>query len=281
MGNKLLVIGGSGELGSQILRKSRGRELFSTYYSKNNKIGGNVSFRLDVRDRKQVRNLFYKLEPDVVVNASVSDRTIRNQSDKDAMESIIDGALNVAKGGKNIGARTIHISTDLVFDGTQGNYKESSPVSPLSFYGKCKAEMEERLLALDYDLAVVRTSLIITFDPMGHQVSWIFNALSQNEELRLYTDEYRSPILGEDLARAIINLSRTNYCGLINIAGPEPMNRYQLGCIIADYYGLDKGLIIASSSKESENQRPQNCTLNSLQAYDLLGLQCRKISEIS
>ena len=281
MGNKLLVIGASGELGSQILRKSAGTELFSTYYSRNNVIGGNGSFRLDVRDMKQVESLFYQLKPDTVINTSVSDRSIGNKNEKDARQSIVDGALNIAIAGKKTGARTIHFSTDLVFDGTLGNYRENSPVNPFSIYGKCKAQMEEGLLALDCDLAVVRTSLIITFYPMGHQVSWIVNALRRNEELKLYTDELRSPILGEDLARAIIDLLQTNFRGLINIAGPEPMSRYQLGCLIADYYRLDKKLLKPVLSGDSNTERPLNCTLDSLWAYTLLGLKCRKISEIS
>ena len=71
--------------------------------------------------------------------------------------------------------------------------------------------------------------------------------------MRLFTDEYRSPILGEDLAGAIIELSQTNFCGLLNIAGTEPMNRYKLGSIIADYYGLDKDLIRPALSTETRN----------------------------
>ena len=140
--------------------------------------------------------------------------------------------------------------------------------------------MEERLLGLDYDLAIVRTSLIVTFEPMGHQVSWIVNTLGKNNELKLFTDEYRSPILGEDLAESILRLSHTKFRGLINIAGPESMNRYELGLKIAVCMGLDKNLLRPVLSIDINAERPLNCTLDSSIAYSYLKFKSRKISEV-
>lgn len=177
MGNKFLIIGGSGELGSQIIRQCKSQDICSTYYSDEKAISDSSVHRLDVRDFQSVNNLVSELRPHFIINTSVSDRSIKNLSNENAWSAIVDGAVNIAKTGMAVAARTIHISTDLVFDGTRGDYDESSTVNPLSFYGRCKAEMEARLLGFGFDLAIVRTSLIVTFKPMGHQVSWIINTL--------------------------------------------------------------------------------------------------------
>lgn len=280
MGNKFLLIGASGELGTQILKLLKPTEVYTTYYTRNTNFKSS-SCHLDVTDRASVERLVRELKPATVIDASISDRSIKGLDRSKARRAIVEGAINVAESSAGIGARSVHISTDLVFDGMAGNYLENSPTNPLSFYGKFKAEMESVLLGLQYNLAIVRTSLIITFDPMGHQVSWIVNSIQNNNVLKLYTDEFRSPILGNDLARAVLELSGTDFNGLINIGGPESINRYSLGLKIADYMGLDSRLIKPVLARESKQIRPLYCTLDSSAAYSLLKSKINKISEIA
>ncbi|NIP29467.1 MAG: sugar nucleotide-binding protein, partial [Candidatus Dadabacteria bacterium] len=124
---------------------------------------------------------------------------------------------------------------------------------------------------------IVRTSLIVTLDPMGHQVSWIVNSIKNNIKLSLFTDEYRSPIFGQDLAKAILELADTDYRGLINIAGPEALNRYELGCGIANYFGLTTELLKPVEAKQLGLTRPSNCTLDSSKATNMLNTHIRSI----
>jgi len=188
MSKKLLVIGGSGELGYQIIRNSDSWKTFSTYHSNNLELKNLKSFKLDIRNKNEVEGLITNLKPHVVINCAVSDRSIKNiANENDKKTAIVKGALNIARSCNNIGCRSVFISTDLVFDGKKGNYIESDTPDPLMSYGRYKAQMERELLALDYDLVIVRTSLIITLEPMGHQVSWIVNSINNNIELNLFT----------------------------------------------------------------------------------------------
>jgi dTDP-4-dehydrorhamnose reductase len=224
MSKELLVIGGSGELGYQILRNCDSRNTFSTYHSNDLNLRNLKSFKLDITNKNGVEDLITKLKPQVVINCAVSNRSLRNITEEDDKKmAIVQGALNVASSCNKIGSRSIFISTDLVFDGKKGNYTESDTPNPLMSYGMYKAQMERELLALDYDLVIVRTSLIITLQPMGHQVAWIVNSLKNNQTLNLFVDEYRSPIFAEDLAKAILELAETDCRGIINIAGPEAL----------------------------------------------------------
>ncbi|MCH7926760.1 MAG: SDR family oxidoreductase [Candidatus Dadabacteria bacterium] len=281
MSKKLLVIGGSGELGYQIIRNSDSWKTFSTYHSNNLELKNLKSFKLDIRNKDEVEDLITRLKPHVVINCAVSDRSIKNIANEDDKKiAIVKGALNIARSCNKIGCRSVFISTDLVFDGKKGNYTESDTPNSLMSYGRYKAQMERELLELDYDLAVVRTSLIITLEPIGHQVSWIVNSLKNNVELNLFTDEYRSAIFGQDLAKAILELAENDYTGIINIAGPEALNRYQLGMNIANHFRLDTNMLKPVKAEDLGIERPLSCTLDSSKANKILKTKIRRLSDL-
>jgi len=281
MSKKLLVIGGSGELGYQIIRNSDSWKTFSTYHSNDLNLKNIKSFKLDITNKNEVEGLITKLKPHVVINCAVSDRSIKNiVNENDKKISIVKGALNIAHSCNKIGCRSVFISTDLVFDGKKGNYTESDTPNPLMFYGRYKAQMERELLGLDYDLVIVRTSLIITLEPMGHQVSWIVNSINNNIELNLFTDEYRSPIFALDLAKAILELAELDFKGIINVAGPEALNRYDLGKKIANYFKLDANLLKPVKAERLDIKRPLNCALDSTKAKFLLNIDFTKLTNL-
>jgi len=281
MSKKLLVIGGSGELGYQIIRNSDSWKTFSTYHSNNLELKNLKSFKLDIRNKDEVEDLITKLKPHVVINCAVSDRSIKNIANEDDKKiAIVKGALNIARSCNKIGCRSVFISTDLVFDGKKGNYTESDTPNPLMSYGRYKAQMERELLGLDYDLVIVRTSLIITLEPMGHQVWWIVNSLNNNQALNLFVDEYRSPIYGEDLAKAILELTELDFKGVINVGGPEVLNRFELAKKIANHFKLDTNLLKPVKAGQLDVKRPLNCTLDSTLAKNMLDAHLKPISEI-
>jgi dTDP-4-dehydrorhamnose reductase len=281
MSKKLLVIGGSGELGYQIIRNSDSWKTFSTYHSNSLNLKNIKSYKLDITNKNEVEGLITKLKPHVVINCAVSDRSIKNIANEDDKKIVIvKGALNIARSCNKIGCRSVFISTDLVFDGKKGNYTESDTPNPLMSYGRYKAQMERELLGLDYDLVIVRTSLIITLEPMGHQVSWIVNSINNNIELNLFADEYRSPIFALDLAKAILELAELDFKGIINVAGPEALNRYDLGKKIANYFKLDTNLLKPVKAEQLDIIRPLNCTLDSTLAKNMLDAHLKPISEI-
>jgi dTDP-4-dehydrorhamnose reductase len=137
-------------------------------------------------------------------------------------------------------------------------------------YGQAKADMERALLKMDTDVVLVRTSLILTLEPMGKHVRWIADALRRGEQLDLFTDELRCPIWNDELAAALLELASLDYRGLLHVAGPEVTHRYALGLAIADHFDLDSSLLTPTLSAESGLNRPLDCTLDSARAYSLL-----------
>ena len=276
---RLLVVGGSGELGRQIVAAAGAWEVHATFLTHPPSAPGAIWHQLDIADRQAVRALVAQVGPAAVIHAAVSGHTqARAASDADFRTAIVDGGRYVAEAAAEAGARCIVISTDLVFDGVRGNYAEEDPPNPIMLYGQAKADMERALLALETDLAIVRTSLILTLEPAGKQVDWIVAALRRGERRILFTDELRCPVWSDELAAALLELARLDYRGLLHVAGPEATHRYALGLALAAHFGLDPAPIVPCLSAASGLNRPLNCTLNSSRAYALLKTPIQGVS---
>ena len=128
----------------------------------------------------------------------------------------------------------VFLSTDLVFDGRTGNYDETAPVNPLSVYAETKAAAEQVVLA-NPKHTVIRTSLNGGTSPTGDRGfnEQMRRAWQAGQTLRLFTDEFRSPIPAEVTARAIWELAAQNKPGLYHVAGSERLSRWQIGQLLA------------------------------------------------
>lgn len=268
---RLLVLGGSGELGQQVVLAASEWDVHATYFTRPGRASNAAWHRLDVTDRQAVHRLIAQLRPDAVIHTAVSDRDrAKFSSDADFHAAVVDGARVVTEAAAEVGARCSILSTDLVFDGKQGNYTEEDPPNPMMPYGQAKADMEGALLAMGTDLVVVRTSLILTLEPMGRHVTWIVDALRRGERRDLFTDELRCPIWSDELAAALLELAVLDHRGLLHVAGSEVIHRHALGMALVNFFALDSSLITPALSAESGLNRPLDCTLNCSRAYAML-----------
>jgi len=133
------------------------------------------------------------------------------------------------------GVSFVFFSTDLVFDGAQGNYRETDPVSPLHLYGETKAAAEQIVLGNSRHL-VLRTSINGGTSATGNRS---FNeqlriALQQGRGMTLFTDEFRSPIPVVVTLRALWELVNKNCGGLYHVAGAEKLSRWQIGRLLLE-----------------------------------------------
>jgi dTDP-4-dehydrorhamnose reductase len=170
--------------------------------------------QLDVRDEDAVMRCFLKHGPDVVVH------TAYVMGDE---ATIVRGSANVALAAHRVGARLLHLSTDLVFDGEHGApYSEDDEPRPVMTYGQHKLEAEQLVRRLHPRALIVRTSLL-TGPPAGQQ-----EALARRDDVTFYEDEIRSPVRVGDLAAALLELAATDVSGVLHVAGPEALSRAEL-----------------------------------------------------
>ena len=135
-------------------------------------------------------------------------------------ETVVRGSRAVAAAAHRAGARLIHLSTDLVFDGEQGApYTEDLEPRPVGDYGAAKLEAERLVARAHPQALLVRTSLL--YGKPGPQ-----EALALSDGVELYTDEIRCPTRVEDLAAALLELLELELSGLLHVAGPDAVSRF-------------------------------------------------------
>ena len=142
----------------------------------------------------------------------------------DEWSTNVDGSAAVARATR--GRRLVHVSSDVVFDGTRGRYREEDEPAPVNSYGRSKAEAERRVLELHDAPLLVRTSLIYGGAEPGPQ-----ERLAR-EGTRFFVDEIRSPVHVADLAEALLELVTLDVSGPLHVAGADDVSRYDLAKLL-------------------------------------------------
>jgi dTDP-4-dehydrorhamnose reductase len=240
---KLLITGGSGDLGSVLSQKAvaAGYDVTATYVTRPQRIKAGKPLQLDLTERNAVQQALDTVQPDVIIHTAVNMVNPRQQ--------IVTGAYHLSKlSPKN--TQIIFISTDMIFDGTKAPYRDDDPPSPLSAYGQAKAEME---MMADH---VARTSLIYDFVAGNKQVDWMLEKISKGELCKLFTDEVRSPIWVVNLAEALIEMINLPLKGILNIAGPRRMSRLELGQGLLETLGYEPTKYVEETSQAGTGRAP-------------------------
>lgn len=263
----MLVTGGSGYLGRWVAElASEDWDVVATYASRPDDLDGVGWRQLDIREADAVSSLVEELQPQVIVHTAAL-----NPGQGNDFETVnVAGTANVANGAAATGSRLIHISTDMVFDGRDGDYTEEDTPNPLNEYGRTKALAEKAVAASGANAVVVRTSLIYGWRPtVSRAAQWMIDTLDSGEIVRLWADEIRCPIWVESLAAAVVELAPLNYTGPLHVAGEQKMSRYDFGIALLRFHNVDKGPIFAIPSPPGQ-LRPLNCTLDTSRARKLL-----------
>lgn len=274
MRTKLLVTGASGFLGGTVCASARagGCDVRATHRSR--EADGIPSVELDVRDAAAVDALVDVERPDAVIH------TAYVQDGDAAWATNVEGSANVARAARRIGARLVHLSSDVVFSGTGPRpLREEHPLAPVNAYGASKAEAERLVAAIDPTAAIVRTSLI--YGGPGH-------APSKHEELAVaaargevawtfFGDELRNPVQVGDLAAALLELAEQKHAGPLHVAGAEAVDRFAFACLCARAAGEPVDRLRSAPAPPG---RPKDLTLDVSRAQALLRTRLRGVREV-
>lgn len=263
----ILTTGSNGLLGQKLTEKilAEGRvKLVATSKGTNRYPvkGGYGYAEMDILNAAQVREVIETYSPDAIVHTAAmtnvdtceANKALCRQLNVDAVQTLISICEE-----KNI--QLIHLSTDFVFDGADGPYKEEDAVNPVSYYGESKVLAEALLKNSKVNWAILRTILLygISSDmSRSNIVLWAKAALEKASPFNVVNDQWRMPTLAEDLAEACLLAVEKNAKGIYHVSGKDYMSIADLVRKVADYWGLDQSFIneISSTSLNQMANRP-------------------------
>ena len=203
---RIIIFGATGLLGKELVREWSG-----------NAVTGLGSRDVDIRDADRVQRVVQEMRPNwIVLTAAYTDVDGCESNPELAFAVNCDGAVNVAKAAKDVGARLVFLSSDYVFDGKKKTpYEAGDERNPQSVYGRSKAEAEIKLLELIPDCCIVRTSWLFGIGGKCFPDT-ILKLAASRPALDVVNDQRGAPTYAVDLARAIIQLCRKNGAWIVH-----------------------------------------------------------------
>jgi len=273
---RVLITGASGLLGSKIaeLAVKLGYEVYSGYLTHEPTHG--TPLKLEVRDIDALRRIFDKVKPEVVIHTAALTDVDKCEIDKELAWNInVEGTRNVAELSKRYEAFLVYVSTDYVFKGDKGMYRETEEANPVNYYGLTKLEGERRVIDILDEYCIARSSVIYGSRPASGKVNfalWIIERLRRGEAVNVLRDQWNSPTLNTNLAEMIIEIAERKLIGIYHLAGATKVSRYEFASMIAEVFDLNKELIrpVTMNRLEWIAPRPRDSSLDVLKAMKTL-----------
>jgi dTDP-4-dehydrorhamnose reductase len=273
-----LITGASGQLGSHVVRLLSRDDVRAAILALTGRqdrgTSGVPAQAIDLADHTALHACAMAFRPTHVVHLGAMTAVGECLTRPEDAERINTGATRVlSKASAAVGARLVFSSTDMVFDGDHAPYVETDQPHPLSHYGRTKVAAERTLAGLAHTL-VVRIPLLYGLPCNGRETTFTSQlaALRSGQPLRLFTDEFRTPVWLADSARALIALARSDLTGIIHLAGPQRLSRYELVAQCARLLGVDRPNLapISRLAAAAAEPRPADLSLDGRRCAALL-----------
>jgi dTDP-4-dehydrorhamnose reductase len=239
----------------------------------------NFNFRtLDYTNKEAVELIFLQVKPDSIVHCgAISSPDECEQNKEAAFLNNVTGTIHLLSASAKTKSHFIFLSTDFVFNGDKGLYKEDDKREPVNYYGQTKLLAEDEVMNYQYDWSIIRTVLVYGKAVTGKQ-NFVTNSakcLHTEQPLKIFEDQVRTPTYVEDLAGSIVAIVEKRAKGVYHIAGDDFRTLYQLAIEIAQYFNLNSAPINPIKEKDLNlpARRPKKTGLDSSKAKKELGFQ--------
>jgi len=280
---KVLVTGGSGLLGSSLIYLLRDTFKTSFVYNEHKvELDNAVGMGLDLTDKERTLRVVAKLKPGCIIHtAALISTDYCEANPKKAEEVNVGVTKTLALAVKKNNSKLVYVSTDYVFDGKGGMYTEEDTPNPLNVYGKTKLDGEKIVLENEGNL-VIRTSIYgWNIQKKFSFAEMVINKLANNEEVPIFTDQFSSLMLTNNLAEALAEMIKKEKVGLFHIASDERISKFDFACKVAKVFNLEKNLIKPIKTKDLnlKAERPLDVSLNVTKAKIELDVKLLNIKE--
>lgn len=250
---RILITGSNGLLGQKLvdlLHENQEVELVASSRGENKLKDVYPQLRfvaMDVTDAQQVKQVIAAEKPTHIIHTAAMTNVDQCETDREnCWKQNVDAVEHLVRACEEHHIHLVHLSTDFIFDGKAGPYKEEDEPNPISFYGESKLAAENIVRQSSCKWAIVRTVLVygIVHDyGRSNIVLWVKNSLESGKKIQVVDDQFRTPTLAEDLAMGCWLVVKQNATGIYNISGKELYTPYDMAIQVADYFKLDRALI--------------------------------------
>lgn len=282
---KLLITGGSGFVGGFIIEKAQSKyKVHAAYFTNIIQYKLIQTHKINLAIKEEIQSLLRQIKPDIIIHtAAISNPDFCEQRQELAMLTNIMATEVLAEWAKKNSARFIFTSTDMVFDGEKGNYREQDRVRPISYYAETKVVCEQLLTDMNFNCAICRLALVYGIGLTTHNTFFekMIANLNERKPVTLFDDQFRSPILVDNLAEALLELAENNFTGIIHLSGGEKISRWDFGLKTCQLLNLPSDNLIKGSMFDFpvSAPRPQDISLINYLAVQVLKVKlfnCRE-----
>ena len=279
---KFLVTGSAGLVGQQVVKDlSKSNQVFSCYNESKPEYGDSV--KMDLKNYEMVSSILTEIKPDVVIHLGAMTGVDLCEKEKTSASEINTKATEIiAKECSKLNSFLVYVSTDYVFDGNFGMYKEDDVANPLGFYGKSKLEGEKAVQNFSTNWCIARTSTPFGLHPTKKSFPmWVIENLQKQKQIDVLIDQFTSPTYIPNLSRMLIEISERRITGIIHVAGASKISRYQMASMVSDKLNLDDTLLkqISMNKMKWVAQRPNDSSLDVSRASSILNEKPQKIDQ--
>lgn len=249
---RILLTGSNGLLGQKIiyaLRNKNDVELIATSKGENRTSAkdGYSYLPMDITNHDEVSAIISRHQPDCIIHTAAMTNVDACELNQDECYKMnVEAVKNLVNLCQQQHIHLVHLSTDFVFDGTAGPYREEDKTNPLSYYAWSKLESEKIVLQSGIQSAILRTIIIygvVDDKQRSNVIVWTVNSLRQKKTINVISDQFRSPTLAEDLADACMQAALKKATGIYHVSGAETFSILEIVNRTADFFGLDKQYI--------------------------------------
>lgn len=278
MSFKLLLTGGAGFVGENIIQQSKPDWEIHVVDQREGEVKRNgLHWHVgDLLDRDALARIFAEIEPNVVVHtAAISDIDVC-EANRELAEKVNVGVTDTIAGlCRKHGTKMIYFSTDSIFDGETGGYRETDPPTPLNAYARTKVSGERTVMQNAPYWVIVRPSLVmgLPVGEVGNSFLWkMIQSLKKGEQVAFPKAEIRTPVNVITLSRAVVELADRPISGHFHLSGNDSLSRFDMAVRICRKLGYPEELVTDKKPTIATGraQRPANVSLSNQRASTIL-----------
>jgi dTDP-4-dehydrorhamnose reductase len=250
---KIIITGTNGFIGYNLAKHFKQKKGVTVYSITRKEEHSANCFNADITDFSLIKMIVDKVQPDVIVHCAAISKPNECETNKNnCWQTNVEATKNLIDCSKIYKTHFIFFSTDFVY-GEGKNHREEGPLNPLCYYAESKIEAEKYLIKNSKKYTIIRPVLVygkIESQGKGGFIQWVYNSLLLGKEIKIVTDQIRTPTFINDIIKSIEIIINQKKCGKFNLAGNDQLSPYQMAILLANEFSLNKQLILPVTANE-------------------------------